>query len=63
MAVDGFARALAFAAATAEEVSELQQNVEATKEEINTTLANYYTKEEVIAAIEEAIGVVLEGEY
>ena len=63
MAVDGFARALAFAAATAEEVSELQQDVEATKEEINTTLANYYTKEEVIAAIEEAIGVVLEGEY
>lgn len=63
MAVDGFARALAFAAATAEEVSELQQDVEATKEEINTTLANYYTKEEVIAAIEQAIGVVLEGEY
>lgn len=63
MAVDGFARALAFAAATAEEVNELQQEVEATKEEINTTLANYYTKEEVIAAIEEAIGVVLEGEY
>lgn len=47
MAVDGFARALAFAAATAEDVTGLQQDVaevqaslETTKEEINTTLEN-----------------------
>ncbi len=47
MAVDGFARALAFAAATAEDVTSLQEDVaevqaslETTKEEINTTLEN-----------------------
>ena len=47
MAVDGFARALAFAAATAEDVTSLQSDVaevqaslETTKEEINTTLEN-----------------------
>lgn len=45
MAVDGFARALAFAAASSEDVSGLQQDVakvqaslETTKQEINTTL-------------------------
>ena len=47
MAVDGFARALAFAAAKAEDISSLQADVaevqaslETTKEEINTTLEN-----------------------
>ena len=47
MAVDGFARALAFAAASSEDVSGLQQDVaevqaslETTKQEINTTLEN-----------------------
>lgn len=47
MAVDGFARALAFAAAKAEDMSSLQADVaevqaslETTKQEINTTLEN-----------------------
>lgn len=47
MAVDGFARALAFAAATAEDISglqadvaEVQASLETTKQEINTTLEN-----------------------
>lgn len=47
MAVDGFARALAFAAAKAEDISglqadvaEVQASLETTKQEINTTLEN-----------------------
>lgn len=51
MAVDGFARALAFAAATAEDVTGLQQDVaevqaslETTKTELNTTLENTTTE-------------------
>ena len=58
MAVDGFARALAFAAATAEDVTSLQQDVaevqeslETTKQEINTTLEN--TTNELNASLEE----------
>ena len=57
MAVDGFARALAFAAATAEDVTSLQEDVaevqaslETTKEEINTTLEN--TTNELNATLE-----------
>lgn len=59
MAVDGFARALAFAAATAEDMSELQQdvaevqtNLETTKTELNTTLEN--TTTELNASLEAA---------
>lgn len=57
MAVDGFARALAFAAATAEDVTSLQEDVaevqaslETTKEEINATLEN--TTNELNATLE-----------
>lgn len=59
MAVDGFARALAFAAATAEDVTGLQQDVaevqaslETTKTELNTTLEN--TTTELNASLEAA---------
>lgn len=59
MAVDGFARALAFAAATAEDVTGLQQDVaevqaslETTKTELNTTLEN--TTSELNASLEAA---------
>lgn len=59
MAVDGFARALAFAAATAEDMGELQQDVaevqtslETTKTELNTTLEN--TTTELNASLEAA---------
>lgn len=38
MAVDGFARALGFAAATAESVSALEQKVDTSVEEVNETL-------------------------
>jgi hypothetical protein len=57
MAVDGLARALAFAAASADDVSGLQQDVakvqaslETTKQEINTTLEN--TTNELNATLE-----------
>ena len=57
MAVDGLARALAFAAASADDVSGLQQDVakvqaslETTKQEINTTLEN--TTSELNATLE-----------
>lgn len=71
MAVDGFARALAFAAAKAEDISglqadvaEVQASLETTKQDINTTLENKTneinetletTKVEINAELKEAV--------
>ena len=68
MAVDGFARALAFAAASSEDVSGLQQDVaevqaslETTKQEINTTLENTTNElNETLEATKEEINAELE---
>ena len=46
MAVDGFARALAFAAATAEDVTGLQQDVAEVQASLETTKTELNTSEE-----------------